>query len=90
MASKIAVADLQVDADPVEELVHRLQAARLPAPATRRRIREEAGVSLREAAQALGVHPMTVLRWETGAVVPTRSNAAAYRRLLDRLAGAAA
>jgi len=74
----------------VEELVGQLREARLPSPATRRRIREEAGVTLREAAAVLGVHPVTVLRWEHGRVPPRRENATAYKRLLRTLEKVAA
>jgi len=69
----------------VEELVGRIREARLPTPATCRRIREEAGVTLREAGAVLGVHPMTVLRWERGDVPPRRENAIRYRRFLRAL-----
>ncbi len=38
----------------------------LPEPEERRRLREEAGLSVRAFANALGVSPSTVARWETG------------------------
>jgi DNA-binding transcriptional regulator YiaG len=38
----------------------------LPTPEERRRLREEAGFSVRAFANALGVSPSTVARWETG------------------------
>ena len=38
----------------------------LPTPEERRRLREEAGLSVRTFANALGVSPSTVARWETG------------------------
>ena len=38
----------------------------LPTPKERRRLREEAGLSVRAFANALGVSPSTVARWETG------------------------
>lgn len=75
--------------DPVAALVAEVKAARLPPPTARRRIRERAGVSLRDAAAALGVHAMTVHRWETSAE-PNREHAIAYRRLLEALEEAVA
>jgi DNA-binding transcriptional regulator YiaG len=67
-------------------LLSQVRAAQLPPGRDRRRIREDAGVSIREAAEAVGVAPMTFWRWETGEAQPTRANAMAYRRLLDALA----
>jgi DNA-binding transcriptional regulator YiaG len=73
----------------IDELVARVREGRLPPPEQRRDIRASAGVSLREMAAALGVTPMTVLRWERGEVRPATGNAVAYRRLLHALRGAA-
>ncbi len=70
------------------DLVEQLIAAQLPSPARRRSIRVSAGVSLRDVAAALGVNPMTVLRWERGDVEPRRNSAIRYRQLLDRIAAA--
>ena len=70
-------------------LVESVRRARLPSPNVRRDIREVAGVSIREAAKAMGVAPMTLLRWERGTVQPTREHAVAYRGLLDALNEAA-
>jgi predicted transcriptional regulator len=66
-------------------LLSQVRAAQLPTPRERRRIRENAGVSIREAAEAVGVAAMSFWRWETGEVQPTRANAISYRRLLDAL-----
>lgn len=71
----------------VAQLVERVKASTLPDAVDRRRIRERAGLSLREIGEALGVDPVTVLRWERG-VQPTRSHAIAYRELLDAIAEA--
>ena len=43
----------------------------LPTPEARRRLREEAGLSVRAFANALGVSPSTVARWETGEREPS-------------------
>ncbi|WP_130445344.1 helix-turn-helix transcriptional regulator [Kribbella rubisoli] len=66
-------------------LVERLRAARLPAPASRKSIREEAGATLRDIADELAVSPVTVLRWEQGKSEPRLEHAIRYRRLLDEL-----
>lgn len=78
-----------VDPHSYSALVEEIRAARLPDPENRRRIRDRAGVSLREMARLLGVAPMTVLRWEHGQAKPRRANAASYRELLDVLEDAA-
>ncbi len=62
-----------------------IKAAQLPPPPERRRIREAAGVSCREAARVLGVSPMTVVHWEEGRTPRHRSLAIRYRKLLDAL-----
>ncbi|GAC1569985.1 MAG: hypothetical protein NVS3B18_01680 [Candidatus Dormibacteria bacterium] len=67
------------------ELIARVRGSQLPAPSQRKRIRDAAGVTLREMAQELGVTPMTVFRWERGSSKPIMSNALAYRKLLDAL-----
>lgn len=41
-----------------------------------RRLREEAGLSIREFAAFLGVDPSSVSRWETGEAVPSRRGVA--------------
>jgi DNA-binding transcriptional regulator YiaG len=52
----------------VDELLERLHSRRkLPAKSERRRIREAAGVSLRDVALALGVSHTAVQKWEDGA-----------------------
>jgi transcriptional regulator with XRE-family HTH domain len=56
----------------------------------RRRIREAAEVTIREAAAALGVAPMTYIRWERGDVKLRRAHAIDYRRFLDALSEASA
>jgi DNA-binding transcriptional regulator YiaG len=73
-----------LDSATIDRLLADLRASRLPPSGRRRRIRQEAGASLRDIARALGVSPMTVLRWEEG-VQPKRAHAIAYRQLLDAL-----
>lgn len=73
-----------LDADSLAALVERVRAGRLPPPSARRCIREVAGLSIREMAEALHVTPMTVWRWETG-TNPRLVHAIEYRRLLDAL-----
>jgi transcriptional regulator with XRE-family HTH domain len=68
-------------------LAERLRAAQLPPPAMRRTIRLNAGASLREVAEELGVTPLTVARWERGEAEPRRGSAIAYRKVLDDLVG---
>lgn len=68
----------------IADLVSRVRQAKLPPAPRRRRIREAAGLSMREVARALNVDVMTVSRWE-GGVRPRAEHAVAYRELLDAL-----
>ena len=73
--------------DDITLLIKRKQAAaRLPAPTTRRFLREITGLSLRDVGDLLGVCPTSVLRWERALVQPRSHNAQRYASLLDRLA----
>ena len=74
----------------VDRLVSRGHVTREPDPADRRRIRNQAKVSLAEMAAELKVTPVTVLRWEQGAFEPRRDRAIAYRDLLEALQDATA
>ena len=66
------------------ELLERLRAKRaLPIADERRRIRVDAGASLRDVAREIGTSPTSVIRWEHGASPGT--HAAAYARLLEEL-----
>jgi transcriptional regulator with XRE-family HTH domain len=68
----------------VDELLERVRSRRkLPVAAERRRIREHAGVSLRDVAAALGVSHTAVASWESGAT--PRDHRAAYAHLLEEL-----
>jgi DNA-binding transcriptional regulator YiaG len=72
-----------------EQLLRELRARRrLPPAAERRRIREAAGVSLRQLAAAVGpsgVSWMAVNRWEQGSQPRNPAHAAAYADLLEQL-----
>ena len=69
-----------------DELLERLRSRRrLPPESERRRIREAAGVSLRQLAAALDVSPMAVVRWEAGATPRDPTHLRAYGELLDEL-----
>jgi DNA-binding transcriptional regulator YiaG len=61
------------------------QAKKLPSPQAARMIRLAAGVTQERLASELGVHRMTVQRWETGARTPSGLRRAAYAQLLDEL-----
>lgn len=61
----------------------------LPRPAVRREIRDAAGVSQARLAGELGVHVLTVHRWETGTREPRGALRLAYARLLRELDEAA-
>lgn len=67
----------------VEDLVERVRLRQqLPPPAMRRAIRESAGASQREVAEALQVSRQTLIRWECGARSPRPESAARYASLL--------
>jgi DNA-binding transcriptional regulator YiaG len=61
------------------------QAKKLPPPEAARDIRLAAGVTQERLAQELGVHRMTVQRWETGERRPSGVHRAAYATLLEAL-----
>ncbi|MCW2496581.1 helix-turn-helix transcriptional regulator [Jatrophihabitans sp.] len=54
-------------------------------PEVAKAIRIAAGVSQPRLAAELGVHPMTVYRWEAGTRTPTSSHLVAYVDLLEQL-----
>ncbi|MCZ7430135.1 telomere-associated protein Tap [Streptomyces sp. WMMC1477] len=62
------------------------QAAPLPDPAERERLRTAGGLSRTDIAKALGVTTSTVTGWETGKSAPAKERRAAYARLLEGLA----
>lgn len=59
---------------------------RLPPPEVRRLLRERAGLTQREIAEALDVSRVCVTRYETGARTPRGDELDRYLELLDRLA----
>jgi DNA-binding transcriptional regulator YiaG len=69
-----------------EALLERLRSRQqLPLGPERRRIREAAGVSLRQLAAAIGVSAMAIMRWEQGATPRDPAHLHAYGRLLQEL-----
>jgi DNA-binding transcriptional regulator YiaG len=73
----------------IEDLLAVVRSRRqLPPAAERRRIREEAGVSQRELAKALGVSWTAVQRWEAGSL--PRTCLEEYAHALDELRRVAA
>ena len=57
----------------------------VPSPDVARQIREAAGVSQARLAEELGVHELTVYRWESGTRTPHGELRFAYGRLLAQL-----
>jgi DNA-binding transcriptional regulator YiaG len=73
-----------------QEAVSRLAASmrlrrRLPAPALRRAIRANAGVSTAEVAAAIGVTRQAVSNWERGLRSPRGAQLEAYIAVLEEL-----
>ena len=62
-----------------------LEARRLPSPALRKAIRSDAGVSQARLATELGVHRVSVARWECGARDPRGELRKRYTDLLEEL-----
>lgn len=57
----------------------------LPSPESRRAIREMAGVSTADVAQALGVSRQTISNWETGKRSPCGAHLEGYLEILSLL-----
>ena len=57
--------------------------AYLPPPSTRRALREAAGLSMIELADALGCHRTAVFRWETGEREPKGDLRRRYAAFLE-------
>lgn len=66
-------------------LVSELRRSRLPAPSLARAIRVSAGVSQVRLAEELGVHRVTVARWEAGTWRPRGPIRERYMKLLHEL-----
>ncbi len=58
----------------------------LPTPRMRQHLREQAGLTRRQIAEALGVTPTTVGRWEKGNRNPRGDDFNNYLEVLERLA----
>ena len=67
------------------DLEAEVAATRLPPVSERSQIRSRAGVSIRRAAAAIDVSPMSISRWERGEATPRADNARLYVRLLETL-----
>ncbi len=69
------------------DLIESLRARReRPDAAEAKRIRQASGATHGEVADALGVHRLTVLRWEAGTRIPRGATADRYYALLAALA----
>ncbi len=68
-------------------LADQVRAERLPSRSLARAIRVDAGVSQRRMALELGVHPVTLARWELGVMRPRGARRLAYATLLSELRG---
>jgi DNA-binding transcriptional regulator YiaG len=70
----------------MSELIDELRRqARLPSPPLRRAIRETAGASQDQVARALGVHRVSLWRWEQGRRTPRGAIRERYVLLLEEL-----
>ncbi|MFD5065275.1 helix-turn-helix domain-containing protein [Streptomyces sp. NPDC058394] len=74
----------QPSLDPVDALLAR--SVGLPAPEVRARLRQAASLTQAEVAEAIGVHRVQVVRWESGQAEPRNPHRRTYGRLLERLA----
>ncbi|MGW8954678.1 helix-turn-helix transcriptional regulator [Streptomyces sp. NPDC055709] len=70
--------------DAVDELLHR--PADLPAPDVRAKLRRAHRLTQQEVAEAIGVHRIQVVRWESGQAEPRNPHRRAYAHLLAGLA----
>lgn len=67
------------------QLIQALRARRLPPPAIAKAIRAAAGATQADVAAELGVHRITVARWEQGERRPRGDLAARYAAVIDQL-----
>jgi DNA-binding transcriptional regulator YiaG len=73
----------------MSDLIEEVRVSRsLPPPALAREVRRAAGVSRPRMAEALGVHPVSVARWERGSRAPRGARRLKYAALLAELARA--
>jgi len=68
----------------IDDLVAEVRST-LVDPAEAKRVREELGISLRRLAEALGVDPSALFRWENGTARPRRGHARAWGEAIRRL-----
>lgn len=72
-----------------ERILERIRMRRtLPSPEKRREIREAAGLTLQDLADAIGVTPATIHYWEQGTRNPRPEHITAYTAALDAMATA--
>lgn len=70
----------------LETLLERVRdLKRLPEPEVRRFLREQAGLSYREIAEALGVSHTAVRHWERGERTPSGDHLHGYASLIEQL-----
>ncbi len=70
----------------MSQLVEEVRVSKqMPSRAVARAIREDAGVSQKRLAEELGVHPVTVARWELGMRRPRGRTSIAYAEILEAL-----
>jgi transcriptional regulator with XRE-family HTH domain len=62
-----------------------IQARQLAASGEAKAIREQAGLSIREAAGAIDVSPSGLFRWENGERIPRGDAAVRYAKFLEQL-----
>jgi HTH-type transcriptional regulator/antitoxin MqsA len=74
----------------MSDLLAEVRDGRLPPPKVAAAIRVAAGVTQERLAAELGVHRVSVVRWETGRRHPRGAQRAAYGRLLRDLQAATA
>ena len=74
-------------ADTLTDAIARARTRRsLPAPSARRLLREQAGLSQKDVANAIGVTSAAVSYWETGAREPRAEHLPLYLEVLQRCA----
>jgi DNA-binding transcriptional regulator YiaG len=69
----------------VEEILELAERPKPPPPEEARRILRERGVQVRELAEAMGVHPVTLSKWLAGSQKPTGDRATVYAHALALL-----
>lgn len=66
-----------------DEIIQLAERPAPPPPVEARRILRESGVMVRELAEALEVHPVTLSKWLAGTQRPTGRRAVTYAHALD-------